>query len=113
MQFRVAHAAPTRKLYKVSIRYINAQYLIDSLLCSKEMVEISTSSITTKGQITIPKEIRDRLNLKEGDRVIFLVEEEHATMKKASERKLSEILRKQKPWKEHSIKFQKRMRKEW
>ncbi|MEM4391508.1 MAG: AbrB/MazE/SpoVT family DNA-binding domain-containing protein [Candidatus Nitrosotenuis sp.] len=72
-----------------------------------------TSSITTKGQITIPKEIRDRLNLKEGDKVIFLVEAEHATMKKASERKLSEVLRKQKPWKEHSIKFQKRIRKEW
>lgn len=30
--------------------------------------------ITSKGQITIPKEIRDRLNLKEGDKVIFIEE---------------------------------------
>ncbi len=31
--------------------------------------------ITTKGQITIPKEIRKKLNLKEGDKIIFLEQE--------------------------------------
>lgn len=30
--------------------------------------------ITSKGQITIPKEIRNKLNLKEGDKVIFIEE---------------------------------------
>ena len=34
-----------------------------------------TSTITSKGQTTIPKSIRDRLNLKAGDRVDFVVEE--------------------------------------
>ena len=77
------------------------------------MSELSIGSITTKGQITIPKEIRASLDLKEGDRIIFTVEDGQATIRKASKEKLSEILRKQKPWKEHSIKFQKRMRKEW
>jgi antitoxin PrlF len=30
------------------------------------------SKITTSGQATIPKKIRERLNLKPGDRVLFL-----------------------------------------
>ncbi|GAB4341469.1 MAG: AbrB/MazE/SpoVT family DNA-binding domain-containing protein [Leptolyngbyaceae cyanobacterium] len=33
-----------------------------------------TSTITSKGQITIPKEIRDLLNLHPGDRIDFIVE---------------------------------------
>ncbi len=31
---------------------------------------MSTTTVTKKGQITIPKPIRDRLGLKEGDKVI-------------------------------------------
>ncbi|MGI0102579.1 MAG: AbrB/MazE/SpoVT family DNA-binding domain-containing protein [Nitrosotalea sp.] len=77
------------------------------------MSEISIGSITTKGQITIPREIRISLDLKEGDRIIFTIEDGQATMKKASRERLSEILRRQKSWREHSTKFQKRMRKEW
>lgn len=77
------------------------------------MSEISVGSITTKGRLTIPKEIRERLELKEGDRVIFVIEAGQATIRKASGEKLSELLRRQKPWREHSIKFQKRIRKEW
>lgn len=34
------------------------------------------STITSKGQTTIPKAIRDRLNLKPGDRVDFVLEED-------------------------------------
>ena len=74
---------------------------------------MSIGSVTTKGQITIPKEIRTSLDLKEGDRIIFVIEDGQATIRKASKKRLSEILRGQKPWKEHSIKLQKRLRKEW
>ena len=33
------------------------------------------SVITSKGQITIPKNVRDRLNLKTGDKLDFRIEE--------------------------------------
>jgi len=34
-----------------------------------------TSTITTKGQVTIPKQIRDLLRINKGDRVEFLVDD--------------------------------------
>lgn len=36
---------------------------------------MSQATLTTKGQVTIPKAVRDRLDLKAGDRVDFLVNE--------------------------------------
>lgn len=42
---------------------------------------MSTSTITRKGQVTIPKEIRDSLALKEGDRVFFVQRGEEVILK--------------------------------
>lgn len=36
---------------------------------------MSTSTLTSKGQVTIPKEVRERLGLKEGDRLVFKFDE--------------------------------------
>jgi AbrB family looped-hinge helix DNA binding protein len=33
-----------------------------------------TAAVTSKGQITIPKEVRRQLNLREGDRVEFVMD---------------------------------------
>jgi AbrB family looped-hinge helix DNA binding protein len=38
------------------------------------------STVTTKGQVTIPKRIRDRLDIKPNDRVDFFVEGERAIL---------------------------------
>ena len=41
-----------------------------TLLC-KEALSMASSTLTSKGQITIPREVRDHLGLREGDRVVF------------------------------------------
>lgn len=41
------------------------------------------TTITTKGQVTIPKEIRERLGLRSGDKVIFVTEEDKVVIKSA------------------------------
>ena len=74
---------------------------------------IGTSVISEKGQITIPKEIRDRLGIVQGDRLIFNLEENEIIIRKSGTNKISEILEKQKPWKIDSVKFQRNLREEW
>lgn len=39
------------------------------------------SVLTSKGQITVPKEVRKSLNLKPSDRVVITVENGHAILK--------------------------------
>ena len=49
---------------------------------------MSNTKISSKGQITIPKEVRDKLNLKPGDRIIVEAREHAAIvrpLKKPSE----------------------------
>lgn len=74
---------------------------------------VGTSSISEKGQITIPKEIRDKLGIVQGDRLIFDLKDDMIIIKKSGTNKLSEILKNQKPWKESSIEFQRKLREEW
>ena len=38
--------------------------------------------VTSKGQITIPKDVRDALGIEEGDRIVFRVQKERAVMAK-------------------------------
>ena len=40
------------------------------------------STVTSKGQVTIPKGIRESLGLKEGDSVLFSLEQGHLIVKK-------------------------------
>ncbi len=41
---------------------------------------MSTATITSKGQLTIPKRIREAMNLNEGDQVVLVVEGEKLSL---------------------------------
>jgi AbrB family looped-hinge helix DNA binding protein len=40
--------------------------------------------MTSKGQVTVPKEVRQRLGLRQGMRVAFVVEGDHAVLRPAT-----------------------------
>ena len=77
------------------------------------MSEIGVSSVSEKGQVTIPKEMRDILGLKAGDKVVFIDQNDQFVMRKARTGKLSQTLENQKPWKADALEFQRKIRKEW
>jgi antitoxin PrlF len=43
-----------------------------------------TATVTSKGQITVPLEIRERLGLKQGDRVEFVAEKNRTIVRRAA-----------------------------
>lgn len=45
----------------------------------------ASAALTSKGQVTIPKEIRDALGLREGDRVIFRAVDGAAVMARTAD----------------------------
>ncbi len=49
-----------------------------------------TATLTSKGQVTIPKKIRDKLNLKPGDKINFDIETGGEVKLSTSGRSLSE-----------------------
>jgi AbrB family looped-hinge helix DNA binding protein len=44
---------------------------------------VETTTMTSKGQVTIPKAVRQQLGLKQGSRVAFVVEGDHAVLRPA------------------------------
>ncbi|MHA1263610.1 MAG: AbrB/MazE/SpoVT family DNA-binding domain-containing protein [Candidatus Helarchaeota archaeon] len=72
---------------------------------------MNIGTIGKKGQIVIPKEIRNKFNIKPGDVIIFKIQDERIVLEKIQE-KLREILESSKPL-EPSITFQKKLRNEW
>ncbi|WP_420640934.1 AbrB/MazE/SpoVT family DNA-binding domain-containing protein [Candidatus Leptofilum sp.] len=52
---------------------------------------MSTSTITTKGQVTIPKKVRKALHLKAGDQLVFVIEEGKAIIYPSRKRSLAQL----------------------
>lgn len=48
--------------------------------------------MTSKGQITLPKEIRTKLGLRQGDRVRFVIEEDGRVRLMPAKRDISELV---------------------
>lgn len=44
---------------------------------------MQTTTMTSKGQVTVPKEVRQRLGLRQGSRIAFAVEGDHAVLRPA------------------------------
>ena len=76
-------------------------------------MEVRVGTVTSKGQVTIPKEIRETLGVIEGDKLIFLVEGDKVVLRKVGSEKLTDILSRRKPWGERGLEFQSRLREEW
>lgn len=49
------------------------------------------AKVTFKGQITIPKEVRDALEIEEGDSVIFMVGKDRAILKPLKKKSLKDF----------------------
>jgi antitoxin PrlF len=51
-------------------------------LNGKELRMDAAAKVTSKGQVTVPKAVRDALGIKEGDEVVFRVEGSRAVLAK-------------------------------
>jgi AbrB family looped-hinge helix DNA binding protein len=47
---------------------------------SKESPVDVAARVTSKGQVTVPREVREALGIKEGDQIVFRVEEHRAVV---------------------------------
>src|SRR5216684_3756796 len=63
-------------------------YEVKKTCCGKEML---TSRLTSKGQITLPKEIRDRLKLRPGHRLEFHITREGTVLLRPRNRDIREL----------------------
>lgn len=74
--------------------------------------EIGT--VSTKGQVTVPKDIREALHIRAGDKLVFDLEGgDLALVRKAEPMRLTDILDRLGPTKETGVEFQRRLRREW
>lgn len=52
---------------------------------------MNKAKITFKGQVTIPREVRNALGIEEGDSVLFMVEKDRAILKPVKKKSLRDL----------------------
>ena len=62
------------------------------------MAPSTTAKVTSKGQITIPKHVRESLRLQPGDKVRFEIGEDGCTQMRAMNRSIDDIVGMLKPY---------------
>jgi AbrB family looped-hinge helix DNA binding protein len=71
------------------------------------------SKITRNYQVTLPKDVRELKNLKEGDRVIFAIEGDKIDIVKFDKATIRATAGLWKGMKETGVEYQRRLRKGW
>ena len=74
---------------------------------------ITKITVSEKGQITIPKEVRDRLGISKGDKIIVYMKDDEIILKKPEKKKLTDILKGHTRWGVKGVEFQRKLREEW
>jgi AbrB family looped-hinge helix DNA binding protein len=71
-------------------------------------------TVSTKGQVTIPRDIRVALRIRPGDKILFDLEGgDRALVRKAEPQRLTQILDRLGPSKQTGVETQRRLRREW
>ena len=71
---------------ELSPKLVQIHESLSLLSCQSKEIEMDAhAKLTSKGQVTIPKQVRDALGLREGDDVLFRVEESQATISKSAD----------------------------
>jgi AbrB family looped-hinge helix DNA binding protein len=74
--------------------------------------EIGT--VSTKGQVTIPRDIRKALRIRPGDKILFDLEGgNRAVVRRAEPERMNDILDRLGPIKDSGLGVQGRLRREW
>jgi antitoxin PrlF len=53
---------------------------------------MSTATVTSKGQVTIPKDVRDALNLRQGTQIIFVVQPDGSVLLRPKTKNLKDMV---------------------
>ena len=71
------------------------------------------SKITRNYQVTLPKDVRKIIDVKEGDEVVFIIEENKVSLIKSASNPVMAAAGIWKNMKETGEQYQKRMRQQW
>lgn len=71
------------------------------------------TSVTQKGQVTLPKAVRDRLRVSRGDKVLFEIRGDEVVLRPGGRESVVDILKRSGPWGVDPVRFQRELRREW